>query len=465
LSDEQEARYKVTFLGPVQNDLPTVTKLAGGLKERFKLSDEAVTRMMKMAPVVIKTGATLSEAEKYKNILEALGAKVQVVPIESAPEEPQQTEQTPPPPAEAGTPQKEGQQATEQSPPPPAEAGTGRQATEEGPQPLDREPQVIPVKAKTPPPESPETTASKETKAAEPQMTQCPQCGYVQEQTDECIKCGVIISKFLKYQDTVKPPGAEAAAPGAASPSATGPAAEGPQVQRIIGTPIDEPTGSTPWEEMASLGIITAFFRTIKEVLFAPTEFFKKMPVSSGLAPPLFYGVILTFVAQLIAILLQFTLFNPMGSFPEMEGMEGMGEGFQLFQTTSIIISAILMPIMITIVLFIASAVFHICLLIVGAGKRGFEATFRVLAYAGSTQVFAILPVVGGIIIFFYNIVLCTIGFREAHRTTTGRALIAVLLPIIVFGILFVLMVLAIIIPFILAMQGQMMPQQPPSGF
>jgi hypothetical protein len=456
LSDDQEVRYKVTFLGPVKNDIPTVTKLAGGLKDQFKLSDEAVTRMMKMVPVVIKKGATESEAQKYKQVIEAIGGKVQVEPIEAVPDEPQQTEQTSPPPAEAET----EPQATEQIPPPPAEAGTGQHATEEGPTPLDREPQIIPVKAKAPPPESPETVASQETKATEPQMTQCPQCGYVQEQTDECIKCGVIISKFLKYQDTVKPPGVETAAPGAAGPSA-----EGPPVQRIIGTPLDGPTGTTPWEDMASLGFFTAFFRTIKEVLFAPTAFFRKMPVSSGLSSPLFYGVILGFVGALIAILLQVTLLNPMGSFPEVEGMEGMGRGVQVFQTTFIIIYAIFLPILIAIGLFIVSAIFHVCLLIVGAGKRGFEATFRVVAYTNSTQVFAIVPFLGWFIAPFYNVVLWVIGFKESHRTTTGRALIAVLLPVIVFGIFIVLMAFAIIIPLFLASQGQMtIPEQPP-GF
>jgi hypothetical protein len=442
LSDEQEVRYKVTFVGPVQNDLPTVSTLAGGLKDRFKLSDEAVTRMMKMAPVVIKRGATESEAQKYKQLLEAMGAKVKVDPIEAVPEEPQQTAESPPAPVpeESGTPQEEGQQAIEG-----------------GPVPLDREPQVIPVKAKASPPASPEAAAPKGT---EPHMVQCPQCGYVQEQTDECIKCGVIISKVLKYQDAVKPPGVEAAAPGVASPSAGG-----PQAQRIIGTPIDAPEGSTPWEDMASLGFFTALFRTMKEVLFAPTAFFRKMPVSSGFAPPLFYGVILGFVGGLIAFLLQVALSGSMGSFPGGEGVEGVERGIHLFQTTFIIIYAIFLPFLIAVGLFIASGIFHLCLLIVGAGKRGFEATFRVVAYANSTQVFAIVPFVGGFIALIYDLVLWTIGFRESHRTTTGKALIAVLLPMIVVVFFVVLIAFAIIIPLFLSKGQVMMPQQPPSGF
>jgi hypothetical protein len=442
LSDEQEARYKVVFLGPVQNDLATVNKVVQGLKDRFKLSEEAITSMMKMAPVAIKTGATLSEAQRYKQVLETFGAKIQVVPIEAVLEESPQIEKSPPSPVEAETPQSEEQQAVAESP-----------AS------LDREPQVIPVKAKTPPPPA-EAAKSSGTKT-EAQMITCPQCGYVQEQTDECIKCGVIISKFLKYQETVKPTGVEATAPGAAGPSE-----EGPQAQQIIGTPIGEPEGSTPWEDMASLGFITAFFRTIKEVLFAPTAFFSRMPVSNGLTPPLFYGVIVNFVGGLIAILLQVILFGSMWSFPGGEGMEGMGGGVQLFQTTFIIVYAIFLPLLIAIGLFVMSGIFHLCLLIVGAGKRGFEATFRVVAYTGSTAVFAVVPIVGGIIITIYDLVLWTIGFRESHRTTTGKALIAVLLPMIVGVAFIILLVFAIVIPLVLSHGPMGIPEQPPApGF
>jgi len=122
-----------------------------------------------------------------------------------------------------------------------------------------------------------------------------------------------------------------------------------------------------------------------------------------------------------------------------------------------------LLPILLTIGFFIMSGIFHICLMVVGAGKRGFETTFRVVAYASSAQVFAIVPFLGGFIIVIYNLVLWTIGFRESHRTTTGRALIAVLLPMAIMIFFIVLIVFAIVIPLILS-QGQMVPQpQPPS--
>ena len=415
MSDEQGARYKVTFLGPVQNDIANVNKLAQGLKDRFKLSDEAVTKVMRMAPVVIKKDATLAEAQQYKGVLEAIGARVQLEPIEEPREQPQQVEQ---------------------------DASS-----------LDREPQIIPVKAKTPPP-SPETAATEA--EAESSMTTCPQCGCVQDKTDECMRCGIIISKFLKYQGEVKPAGVEGVSPGPAA----GTPAEGPQPQRIIGTPIEEPTGSTPWEDMASLGFFTAFFRTMKEVLFSPTTFFRNMPVSKGMGSPLWYGVIISFLGTTVGLLEQYAFSGFIGSFSQAEGMEGVN----FFQTAFLLMYVFILPILIAIGLFIGSGIFHICLMIVGAGKRGFEATFRVVSYTSSSQAFALVPFLGGFIIVIYNLVLWTIGFRESHRTTTGRAFIAVLLPMIIMSFLIGLLVFAIIIPLIFS-QGQPTMEQPPQSF
>jgi len=428
LSDEQAARYNITFLGPVQNDLEHVNKLAEGLKARFKLSDEAVTRVMRMAPVVIKKDATLAEAQQYKGAFEAIGARVQLEPVDVDPVELE--------PIEAA---------------PLEEAGKQPQFTEEGPVSLDREPQIIPVRAKVSP-SSPETATTE----AESKMTTCPQCGCVQDKTDECMRCGIIISKFLKFQGEVKPAGAEGVTPGPAA----GTPAEGPQPQRIIGTPIEAPTGSTPWEDMASLGFFTAFFRTMKQVLFSPTAFFRNMPVSKGMGSPLLYGVIISFFGTTIGLLEQFAFSGFLGSFSQVEGMEGVN----FFQTAFLLIYAFFLPIMIAVGLFVGSGIFHICLLIVGAGKRGFETTFRVLSYASSSQAFALVPFVGGFIIIIYNLVLWTIGFRESHHTTTGRAFIAVLLPMIIMSFLIGLLIFAIIIPLILS-QGQSMMEQPSQTF
>jgi hypothetical protein len=196
LSDERAARYNITFLGPVQNDLYHVNKLSEGLKKHFKISDEAIAKVMKMAPVVIKKEATLSEAQQYKKALEAIGAKVQLEPIVEASIQ---------------------------------EAGAQRQQELQSPSFHDREPQFLPVKEKlaTASPESPATEV-------ETQMVTCPQCGCVQDkETDECIRCGVVISKFLKYREQAKSAGVESANQSHAAKTR----AAGPKRSKIFGAP------------------------------------------------------------------------------------------------------------------------------------------------------------------------------------------------------------------------------------
>jgi hypothetical protein len=437
LSDEQEARYKVTFFGPVHNDIANVNRLVEGLKDRFKLSDEAVTKMMRMAPVAIKSGATLSEAQRYQAVLEAMGAKVQVEPIEEVPEELQQPEKSPSPPQGPEAPQGEEPQQT----------------TEKNASPLDREPQVIPVKAKTPSLSATSAESSGMKTEAGPQMVKCPQCGYVQEQTDECIKCGIIISKFLKYQGEVKPPGVEAPPPGT-----IGAPAEGPQAQRIIGTPMEEPTGYSPWEDMATLGFFKAFFRTIKEVLFSPPQFFRAMPVDKNIHYSLLYGIIMGFFVALSGLLWQFAFSGLTGGGKGMQGMEA------LFTPFFLIIYAFFLPFVIIFSLFMYTGMLHTMLILVGGNRRGLDATFRVVAYTQSAQIFTLIPILGVFIYLIYTPILLAIGFKESHQINTGKAVFAVLLPAII--VLAVGIIVAVMfVPLILSLIPQMMmPQQPP-GF
>ena len=81
----------------------------------------------------------------------------------------------------------------------------------------------------------------------------------------------------------------------------------------------------------------------------------------------------------------------------------------------------------------IGSAVLHLCLTLVGGAKRDFETTFRVLCFsAGSAYPLMIVPICGGLISGIWCLVCECIGLAKAHDTTTGKALLAVLLPVIV---------------------------------
>jgi hypothetical protein len=93
----------------------------------------------------------------------------------------------------------------------------------------------------------------------------------------------------------------------------------------------------------------------------------------------------------------------------------------------------VLVPVFILIGLFIGAAIIHLCLMIVGGANKPFEATFRVLAFSqGSTGPLQIIPVCGGLIAGVWALVVNCIGLARAHETTTGRAVLAVFLPLVV---------------------------------
>ena len=238
-------------------------------------------------------------------------------------------------------------------------------------------------------------------------MVICPQCGFEQPETDECIKCGVIMSKYVQFQEMAR-------------------SYEG-QVREISSKEY------TPWE--SGEGFIGAFFKTTQEVLFSPTKFFEKAAAGEGYWSPLIYGLITGIIGNGCAIL-WFWLFMvqliPMERIP-----------FQ--HSLSIVRLLIPLPFQLAIFMFVGSAIIHLCLMLVGGNHRGYKTTFRAVCYSYSAQLFNIVPFIGSLIGFIYMIILFILGIREGHGIGTGKAVLAVLLPVIViFGLIIVAVVLVV---------------------
>jgi hypothetical protein len=197
----------------------------------------------------------------------------------------------------------------------------------------------------------------------------------------------------------------------------------------------------TPWESGG--GFIGAFFKTTQEVLFSPTRFFKKAAAGKGYWSPFIFAMISGIIGSGVALLWQWLFFT--GFVPP-----------QILSATtySVLLTFAIISIPFTVALFIliGSGVTHLCLMIVRGNRRGFEATFRAICYSYSSSLFYIVPIIGGFVGFIYLFILAILGVREGHETSTGKAVLAVLLPfIIVFGLG---ILLAISIPFFLGSLG-----------
>ena len=183
-----------------------------------------------------------------------------------------------------------------------------------------------------------------------------------------------------------------------------------------------------PWEHRQERGFFNGFIETLTMVLTRPAEAFSVMKREGGLGEPLMYALIGGCLGGIVAFL--FTLgFRSIGLFADRDNslaaMTGMGIGS--------VAMIILLPLFLVIFLFIWSALAHLCLMIVGGANQPFETTFRVLAFTqGSTGPLQIIPLCGGLISGVWAVVCYCIGLARAHETDTGRAVLAVFLPLIV---------------------------------
>jgi hypothetical protein len=372
------ASYKVIFLGLSVIGLEEETRLLGGLQKKFNLTPEKAENMLQRVPIVVKKGLSKEEAGRYVKAFEEIGGRVKV-------------------------------EEEEEEPIPILDITRGyeyeaKPQPEPGPQ---SGPMTKPKPAFSYKPES-------EKKAYTRGLMTCPQCGFEQPETNECIKCGIIISKYAQYQEIAR-------------------SYEG-QVHEISSEEY------TPWE--SGEGFIAAFLRTTQEVLFSPTKFFKKVAAGEGYWSPFIFAMISGIIGCGVVLLWQWLFLSEM--VPHQIRSVTTYSFFLIF-------AIILIPFTVAFSIVVGSGVIHLCVMIVGGNRKGFEATFRAISYSHSALLFYIVPVIGSLVGGVYLLILAILGVREGHKISTGKAVLAVLLPLI---IAFIGILLAIFIPLFIVLFG-----------
>jgi len=170
---------------------------------------------------------------------------------------------------------------------------------------------------------------------------------------------------------------------------------------------------------------VESFVDTVRRVVLQPVGFFAGLPRSGSLLNPLVFALICTEISVILGGIL--------GLVGVREGFVA-GYGFQVPENQDFgefIGSVIFAPIGSAISVFVIAGIAHLLvMLIVGATNSGFGATFRVASYAAVTSLVSWIPIIGGLL-GLYGIYLAVVGIREMHQTTTGKAVIVVLFPVI----------------------------------
>ncbi len=173
---------------------------------------------------------------------------------------------------------------------------------------------------------------------------------------------------------------------------------------------------------------LDGFVETLKLMVTAPREAYSRMEPEADISRPLIYAVLLGWIGiiagQVYNLLFQGAWLRALAS-----RMHGLPLGASGLAAVAIIVLA---PVIIVVGLFIWAGLVHLSLMLVGGATRSFTATLKALAYAQTASLAQLVPMCGGIIGMIWALVLQVFGIAAAHDTSEGKAVVAVLLPIVV---------------------------------
>lgn len=215
------------------------------------------------------------------------------------------------------------------------------------------------------------------------------------------------------------------------------------------------------WEARKQIGFFKGFWESLKQSLFDPQRFFDGVPPTGGYESPLIFGIICLSFGMICSTLYQFAFQGLVFLFGLLTH-QGAGE---LFLGTglylAIAVGAIVFsPIGSFIHLFLYSTIYHLFLWMVGGNKRGYEATFRAFAYSQGPQVLQIIPFLGSFATFIWQMVLMVIGFKKLHQASTGQAVAAALLPLVLICALTFLLIGGMVFLIVWIVSGGQIPHR-----
>lgn len=165
------------------------------------------------------------------------------------------------------------------------------------------------------------------------------------------------------------------------------------------------------------------FLDKIKYVFTSPSTLFEGIRNERGIGTALLTLLGLTTVFSILGYIMNLTLHS------SDWGMYGQGTALYGFIFIPIgILFGIIMG-------FVIAAIIHVFIKIFG-GQADFATTYRILAYSSiPSLMLSIIPLIGWLS-FIYSLILDVMGISMLHSISKGKAVAAMLLPIVILFIL-----------------------------
>jgi len=188
----------------------------------------------------------------------------------------------------------------------------------------------------------------------------------------------------------------------------------------------------------------------LKGVITDPVNFFKAVPREGPLKRVLIFAIschALGIAVMMLCMAVFFTLF--IGMITQLDRHAGKDAPPIWLFPLLFGGMALLSPLFAAINIFLYAALDHLALVLLGGGGRGFETTLRAVCYAQGPLALGIVPLIGMQIGQIWSLVLRVMALKEMHEITLGKAIAAVILPIValfclIFGLYLLIVFMAV---------------------
>ena len=177
-----------------------------------------------------------------------------------------------------------------------------------------------------------------------------------------------------------------------------------------------------PWEDRSRLGVTRAAWETVRASFTRPKEFMERLPLEGGITDPLLFGMLIRGVVVVFWGALAAGFYLIMAAATQ--------DAMMLFQAGVQLGSIFFNILYAAALLLIGAFILHLAVMVF-AGTRGYEATFRIFSYGHAVDVLELIPIVGWFASVGMRIYLHYLGLQPGQGLSPPKALFTAALPLI----------------------------------
>lgn len=177
-----------------------------------------------------------------------------------------------------------------------------------------------------------------------------------------------------------------------------------------------------PWDQRRELGVLRAWWRTTRQILFSPTSTFGQATPHGTVGSSVLYALIAQ-VLQIGSIVVFYALiFGGIAVAGLSSPNAKPGSAGILGAMVGVLIGVMALGVLFGFVaLVIGAALDHVVLRLLGV-KHGWKVTLRAAALSMAPSVCGLVPICGAQVAFFWTFVVRVFAYRGLHQTTGGKA-------------------------------------------